>query len=260
MFSHDGKGTIEEIAQEAIKNNLSGFAITDHCDCEYADDKEMLNNLALSFKNTDYYKKLYKNNLIILTGIEIGEAIFNPMFAKKMIESKNFDMVLGSVHAVRKENFDMPFSTIDFSTFNISFIEDYISQYFIDLLETAITTDYDVLSHLTVIYRYIIHKFGIEIDASKHLPIIEKILIQVINRNKTLEINTSGFHYGYLMPDLDIIKMYKALGGKSISLGSDAHIPNNISLGLYETAQVLKQNGFNCLTYYSERKPIEYKF
>ena len=38
MFSHDGKGCLEELCIKALENNLSGFAVTDHCDCEYEDD------------------------------------------------------------------------------------------------------------------------------------------------------------------------------------------------------------------------------
>lgn len=83
MFSHDGKGTVKELCLSAINNGLSGFAVTDHCDCEYSEDKLMLDNLKLSYYETEKYKNEYKNTLVISKGIEIGEAIYNPDFAKK---------------------------------------------------------------------------------------------------------------------------------------------------------------------------------
>ncbi len=259
MFSHDGDGTIEKLCESAIESNLSGFAVTDHCDCEYMSDKKMLGSLSLSYSEAEKYKEIYKDRLIISKGIEIGEALYNPDFAEKIINSNAFDVILGSVHAVRIENYDMPFSVIDFSDFTDGFIERYVTRYFLDLLETAEKTDYDILSHLTVILRYIVYKYNRKTDIIKHFPVITEILKTVIKRDKTLEVNTSGIKDGYFMPDKDIIQLYKAFGGKRISLGSDAHSPSDISKGLKEGAEMLKSIGFNELTYYENRIPFEYK-
>lgn len=259
MFSHDGKGSVENLCEAAILNNLSGFAVTDHCDCECADDKNMLRNLKYSFSEAEKYKSEYEGRLIISRGIELGEALFNPSFAEKIISSEKYDVILCSVHAVRIDNWDMPFSLIDFSDLSDEFIDRYVTQYFIDLLETATSLDYDILCHLTVVLRYIVYKYKRYVDIKKHYPVIDEILKTVIRRNKTLEINTSGIDNGYFMPDTDIIKRYKALGGKSISIGSDAHSPGDIGKGLNEGAVFLKSTGFSELTYYDNRKPVTYK-
>lgn len=259
MFSHDGKGTIEELCKAAINFNLSGFAVTDHCDCECADDNEMLKNLDLSYREAEKLKEEYKNELIISNGIEIGEVLFNPQFAAEIISSRNYDVILGSVHAVRIENYEMPFSVIDFSKPSDKFIDRYVTQYFYDLLETAKTTDYDILCHLTVVLRYIVYKYNRTVDIQKHFPIIAEILKEIIRRDKTLELNTSGIGDGYFMPDKEIIMLYKSLGGRKISVGSDAHTPHDISKGLTEALILLKSLGFNELTYYINRTACKYK-
>lgn len=259
MFSHDGKGTIEELCKSAEENSLSGFAVTDHCDCEYSNDESMLRNLGLSYKEAEKFKEIYKDKLIISKGIEIGEALINPVFASNIINSYDYDVILGSVHAVRIENFDMPFSVIDFRDVSASFIDRYVTQYFADLLETAQSCDYDILCHLTVVLRYIVYKYKRTVNINKHIPVITEILKAVIRRDKTLEVNTSGITDGYFMPDKDIIKLYKTLGGKRIALGSDAHSPADIRKGLNEGAVMLKSIGFNELTFYEDRKPKTYK-
>lgn len=258
IYSHDGSSSITDLCNFAQSNRLFGFAVTDHCDCEYASDIKMRDNLNIAFNETEKIKKQFSGNLIISNGIEIGEAIINKSFADSIISSNNYDVVLGSVHAVRIESFDMPFSVIDFSSFDDIFIEKYINQYFTDLYETTKTTDFDILSHLTVVLRYIVHKFNRKVDIQKQLPIIEKILLQVIKRNKCLEVNTSGFSMGYLMPDTDIIKLYKSLGGEKISIGSDAHIAEHLTDGLFDAAAILKSIGFDKLIYYIQRQEIEY--
>ena len=255
-FSHDGNATIEQLCSEAERCKLMGFAVTDHCDCEYSDDKEMLRNLELSCLDAEKYKEAYKGKLIISKGIEIGEAIFNPAFAEEIISKNNYDVILGSVHAVRIRDFEMPFSVIDFSKLSDEFIDRYVTQYFEDLLETARNTDYDILCHLTVVLRYVVYKYKRKVDLKKYYPVISEILKAVIERGKTLEINTAGLNDGYFMPEKDVLMTYKALGGKRVALGSDAHIPRNLAVGLTEGAGLLISSGFNELTYYENRKPV----
>ncbi len=258
-FSHDGNGSIEDLCNNAIKYKLAGFAVTDHCDCEYAEDAEMLRKLSLSYSEAEECKEIYKDKLIISRGIEIGEALYNPKFAQDIINSKNYDVILGSVHAVRIENYDMPFSIIDFSKLSDDFIDAYITGYFTDLLETAKKTDYDVLCHLTVVLRYIVYKYKRTVNIKKHYHIITEILKAVIRLDKALEVNTSGIADGYFMPDTEIINLYKSLGGKKITLGSDAHSPADIIKGMNDGAKMLKTLGFNELIFYENRQPISYK-
>lgn len=256
-YSHDGKGTVREICNEAVKNHLSGFAVTDHCDCEYADDKKMSKSLLCSFDEVFEASKEYGNTPLIIKGIEIGEAIYNPVFAKEIISARSWDMVLGSVHAVRYKNYEMPFSVIDFTSWQEDSLYSYIRQYFEDVKETVLTADFDILSHLTVVYRYIIYKYNRSIDTSVFLPQIEEILKSVITQGKTLEVNTSGMVSGYLMPDADILRLYKSLGGNDISVGSDSHSPENLCLGINEAVNILRELGFSHLTHYIGRKPYK---
>lgn len=257
--SHDGKGTVNDICQKALEESIMGFAVTDHCDCEYSSDASIPEKLSLSFEETKQCQKLYKDKLIISCGVEIGEAIYNPDFAKRIINSQKWDVVLGSVHAVRLNNLDMPFSVIDFNRFSDEMLSRYIEQYFLDMKEMLETQDFDILSHLTVVLRYIVHKYKRQVDIKKYYPVITEILKKTIALNKCLEINTSGYAEGYLMPDTDILKMYKELGGKSIAVGSDSHTPDMLCAGLYESVAIIKKLGFDTLTYFIDRKPVKYK-
>lgn len=257
-YSHDGKGTVAELCKEALNNKLSGFAVTDHCDCEYFSDASVRKSVSLSFNETAQLKERYSGILTLSCGVEIGEALFAPDFADSIIASHPWDVVLGSVHAVRYPDYEMPFSLIDFSAFTDEMIDRYVTKYFSELLIMSESTDYDILSHLTVVLRYVIYKYNKKIDIKKHYPVIEEILKTVIKRDKTLEVNTSGLCDGYLMPDTEILTMYKNLKGEKISLGSDSHSPEKIASGLYEGRNILLSLGFHKLTYYENRKPVQY--
>lgn len=258
-YSHDGKGSVNEICLSASEQNIFGFAVTDHCDCEYSSDSSIPEKLTCSYNEAKNCQKIYENRLVISCGIEIGEALFNPNFANKIISSHNWDMVLGSVHAVRMKDLDMPFSVIDFSDFDDKLINRYVTQYFDDMLEMTQTQDFDVLTHLTVVLRYIVYKYNKNVELKSFYPVIKEILKKVISFDKTLEVNTSGLINGYMMPDTEIIRIYKSLGGKRITVGSDAHTPEMLTSGLDSGAKIIKALGFDTLTYYMERKPVEYK-
>lgn len=259
LFSHDGKGTPEENCITAEKRGLIGFAVTDHLDVEFSSDRSVFDGIEKSFCEAKQCQKKYNDSLVVACGVEIGEAIHNPAFAKRVIESFNWDVILGSVHAVRIQNLDMPFSTIDFSSFTDGEIHRYITQYFFDMNEMLDTQDFDILCHLTVVLRYIVYKYRKTVDISLYYPVITEILKKVIKRDIALEINTSGMDKGYLMPGMDILRIYKSLGGKRLTVGSDSHSPENLTNGLPEGVKIIKDEGFDTLTYYLDRKPAEYK-
>ncbi len=58
--------------------------------------------------------------------------------------------------------------------------------------------------------------------------------------------NTSGVRYGLTngMPSDDILKLYKQCGGEIITLGSDAHKPEDIAFQFSESLQLLQSIGF----------------
>ena len=259
--SHDANAEIGELCREALKNKITGFAVTDHCDISYLNEPWVMQGISGSLKDILWAKENYGDKLFIGMGIEIGEAIFNPSAANKIINQNPWDVILSSVHLVSNMPWEVPFSQIDFSKADNELIDKFLLQYFVDMLHMIEITDFDILSHLTVPLRYIVKKYKRDIDIKKYYPIIEYILNQIIKRDISLEINTSGFitSENYFMPDEDIINIYKSIGGKRVSLGSDAHTVTALMSGLQQAAEMLKSKGFDTATYYKARKPISFQ-
>ena len=70
--------------------------------------------------------------------------------------------------------------------------------------------------------------------------LIDAVLKSLIERGRGIEINTSGFKYGIsnTYPSLDIVKRYKELGGKYVTLGSDAHKAKYIGYGFDKAYEI----------------------
>ncbi len=259
-FSEDSSCDPAQLCAEAVKAGLTGIAITDHFDTEFLARRDQVGYIRRSLETTRRLQRSYRGQLRIFTGVEVGSAVLYPEGIRPLLATESFDIVIGSVHTVRYPGWIFPFSRIDFAPFTDAQIHAFLHQYFIDLQETADTTDFDVLAHLTVPLRYIVGKYGKTVDIARYQPQIHRILQTIIDRGIALEVNTSGVGgtFNALMPERDIVQQYLAMGGRAITLASDAHFAENAAYGLTEGAAVLRVLGVTEVCYYQNRKPVYY--
>ena len=56
------------------------------------------------------------------------------------------------------------------------------------------------------------------------------------------------------MPDEKTIKLYNSLGGELITIGSDAHRPEDVGADIKTGMKIAKDAGFNHFNWYKNRK------
>jgi histidinol-phosphatase (PHP family) len=90
-----------------------------------------------------------------------------------------------------------------------------------------------------------------------YLDITEEIFKLLIHKGKGIEINTSGLRYSLdsTSPPLEFIQRFKDLGGEIITIGSDAHAPEQIGLGLDIALEMAKSAGFKYVATFSKGIP-----
>ena len=83
----------------------------------------------------------------------------------------------------------------------------------------------------------------------------------VIADGKGIEFNTSYHRYGLknTTPSIDILKLYKELGGEIITIGSDSHKPEHLGAYIDEAKGILKEIGFTRFCTFEKMKPIFYE-
>ena len=86
---------------------------------------------------------------------------------------------------------------------------------------------------------------------------IDKILRLIIDRSLALEVNTSCD--AFFMPDEWIIRKYREMGGYLVTVGSDAHIPQNVGKSFEKAIDMLRKLGFENYYYYENRIGIQCK-
>lgn len=248
--SFDGNHSCTLMCESAVEKGLKGIALTDHCeiDSKNCDFDKLCDN---QFFDTTKCSYIFKDSIKVFRGIELGQSIYNKPLAESILNKYNYDFVLGSVHNL--ENME-DFFFLDYLDYDVYAL---LQQYFENIYRLCEWNQFDSLAHLTYPLRYITGKHKIKVDLSKFSKIIDEILLLLIKNEKALEINTSGYFNEMkgILPSADIVKRFKNLGGKYITIGSDSHYYDKIGMGVEQGMDAALKSGFKHITVYTNRCP-----
>ena len=169
---------------------------------------------------------------------------------EKLFARYPFDFIILSVHQVE----DKEFWTQDFQRGRTQ--QEYNERYYEEMLNLVKSyKNYSVLGHMDLIARY--DNAGIY-PFHKIRPVVEEILKTVIADGKGIELNTSSHRYGLKdsQPCAEILKLYRDLGGRILTIGSDSHAPSHLGAYIREDSLVLKKLGFRYFCTYENMEPI----
>ena len=249
QVSFDGKASGLAMALAAKERGLEEICFTDHMD--YTDEMDMVMDL-------DVYARAYDGlevpGLKIRRGVEYGITPHNREQMKLDLAKRDFDFVLGSVHLVDgKDVYLAPY-------WAGKTVEEAVRIHLEETLRTVrVHTDYDVLGHLTYIAKARGNPVNALIRYEDHRELMDEILIQLVRHDKGMEVNTSGIdRCGGPLPTMDIFRRFHELGGRIVTIGSDAHDTDRVGQYAREMEQQLKEIfGYVCT--FEKRQPIFHK-
>jgi histidinol-phosphatase (PHP family) len=248
--STDGKNSVIEMCQKAAEIGLNEIAITDHFEPVEGNEEYKQYNPEYYIFDVMKARAVYKNKLKIKTGVELGQPHMYPEYSTRLIESYPYDYVLASAHKIPG---DIDVGEIDYKNADVRY---YCKQYLRQLKKLAQWNRFDCIGHLDLPKRYAaIH--GIVISLMEYREDLEEIFKILIQNGKGIEINTSGLrqHSKSCLPSLDIVKLYRYMGGEVITVGSDAHSAADVGKGIEEGIEIAREAGFEYITVFNNRKP-----
>ena len=249
-FSGDGHMSLDTICEGAITAGLSTIAITDHVDGDWPN-----RDIVFDISDIEHYlseitemANRYDGRLRVLKGIEIGLQSHLLDDTRKYIESHNFDYVIASVHLVNG------LDPYDAEYFEGKDKQESLRLYYQTVLDLISRYDaFDALGHLDYVRRNSPYPITPEDD---EMELIDEILRVLAQKNKALEINTSGLRTALneTLPSPAICKRFLALGGQYLTFGSDAHTAENIGNGWSYVRERLGED-ISYFTYFQDRQP-----
>jgi histidinol-phosphatase (PHP family) len=125
------------------------------------------------------------------------------------------------------------------------------------MLEMVKTNDfYDSLGHIDYVSRYSpLNQKDLLYD--KYKEIYDGIFKELISKDKVIEVNTARMGEAEARKNLyTIYSRYKALGGRYVTIGSDAHKAERLGYKFSEALDMIKEIGLT-LVYFKERRMLK---
>lgn len=247
-YSNDSTYDMEDLILKAIEKGIDEICLTDHSD--YGDFGDCVVKYETYYQRYLELKEKYKGEIVIKFGCEFGAQIHTLAHYKEDFLKYPFDFIILSNHQID----DLEFWTYEYQKNKTQ--EEYNFGYYQALFDVMQEfDDYSVLGHLDLMKRY--DQVGIFPDENVQ-DMIETILKYAIEHGKGIEVNTSCFRYGLddLTPSRFILKLYKDLGGRILTIGSDTHEAEHVGYKIEYVKNELKKIGFKEYCTFEKMKPI----
>ncbi len=250
-FSSDTNVAMKDMIESAIRKGFKQITFTDHIDYEYNSPE-----IAFEFDLEEYrktiqgFQSLYQDQIQINLGLEVGIQPHILDKCRNLVKTVSPDFVIASLHNVEKKDLYLGEYYVGKTP------EEALRYSFKELLEMLDQfDDFSVIGHIDIVKRYSEHVLELpkEVFVDAVTPVLEKLIAM----GRGIEVNTSGLRQGLneTLPSVEILRKYRALGGEIITIGSDAHNPEDIGHSFKAVLETLLEIGFNHIYVYSQMKP-----
>ncbi|SDF29901.1 histidinol phosphate phosphatase [Sporolituus thermophilus] len=220
-FSTDSRMTINQAMTKAGELGL-GITITEHMDLDYPEPQAFIFNPAAYFAEYEKYRSEQ-----VLLGIEIGMRPGLEADNRRIVRDYPFDYVIGSIHVI--DNIDIYCAEF----YNLRTKAEVYRRYFDAMAECLESYEFiDSLGHIDYIARYA--RFADpEVYYHEFPELIDRVLAAAARRQLALEINTRRLNREETVKALvPVYQRFYELGGRLVTIGSDAHTPGDIGKGM----------------------------
>ncbi len=240
-FSSDSRIDTEKLVLKAIERGYKSIAITEHFDFKPSEIAEYGIPAYMKYhRQIMHLKDKYRGRIDIIFGVEAGEYNRFSDLADLIFKFAPPEMVIGSIH-----------STDDYPNYSVrlekALQRENLITYYQENLDMATRSNIDILGHLGIHKRYL----SKPVDESFCLDIIDDIFRKLIERGINLEVNYSPLRREMrnVLPEPELLKRYRELGGERITIGSDSHRLEDFDDYFDRAIEILRGLGFRYIFY-----------
>lgn len=256
-YSPDSQTPLSEMLETARARGVDVYAVTDHVELHHPWQEECLTKtLPASYAAVTAAQK--DAPLRLLRGIELAQPLQEPALAEGILREYEFDLVIGSVHC--PEGYP-DFYDMDFPNLTDADIHERLQVYYDELLRMVEWGKFDTLAHITYPYRYLnearrmreIAVYPEQFDAAA-----DRVFSALAERGMALELNLRSIARTPEDAALNAryFRRFRELGGERVTVGSDAHVPQDIAIQIERGYALLRNAGFREVTWYEQRHPV----
>ena len=254
-ISQDSHASMYDMVCAEARCGVEKLCFTNHCDVvdwrSMAFRPQCRDVVPETLRQLEQLRARPLPNIEVYAGIELGEPLFAPQVAREIAGSQGLDFVIGSLHILQDYG-DLYW--IDYQS--LEQCHQVFRAYLEELLRMAELDYFDVMAHIGYGRRYMWKKgFDAALSLDCYGEGIEELLRRLLDRGRGIELNCSGIRDGCgPFPQEEVLRLYRALGGEIITVGSDAHSPADAAKCLREGYDVLRACGFRYVTVFQNRQ------
>lgn len=242
-LSPDSDVPIDTYAAIALEHGIAEIAITDHVDFEpgapafgyttFADRERIVRDAA---------ERWGPQGVAIRFGVELTYDRSWEADIRAHLADHAYDFTIGSVH----DRVDSPYSPGRVATWIAGkSLAEVVAPSFDEVTAAARSGLFDAIGHIDNVKRYLYPH--IRPSALEDAPeLYEPILRALVDSGTALEVNTSGLRYpiAVTFPHPAIVVRFHELGGRALTVGSDAHRAEHANWGLDDGYTIATDAGF----------------
>ncbi len=249
---HHAAGEIEEYLAFAQERGLLEIGFADHFPLELLNYTPK-NEVTMAGEELEEYigdiSSLSKesSDVVVRLGAEIDYLPGQEALTRQLISSYPFDYVIGSIHFLDNWDFTHPAQA---KKFEAGCIKSIYRKYFEQLKKMVTTRLFDIVGHADVV-----KKFGYRLEEKEWQIILPEIVAAIKQADICVEVNTSGWRSpaAEQYPSRSFLEACFQ-NDIPVTLGSDAHLPEDVGKGLEEAITLLREIGYRRLALFSHRQ------
>lgn len=243
-LSPDSDVPVDAYCAEALRRGIPEIAITDHLDFDPRDPACGYRDFEIRERTVRQAAERWaKHGLRVVFGVEITYGRRWEETIREYLAGHHYDYVIGSVHDWPESPYRDPSSLAGWMAGRS--LGEIVGPYFDEVTAAARSGLFDTIGHLDVVKRYI-HPWVTAADLAGAPELYEPLLRAVVNSGAGLEINTSGLRQAprETYPSAAIVARFRELGGRAVTVGSDAHRVPSFAYGLGRGYRAAADAGF----------------
>lgn len=265
-YSPDATGTMAEYCRRAVEAGLEEVCFTTHYEPDPARrEREWVNvggqRLPMQAGWTGPYLAEIEGlrrsfeGLVVLAGVEIGYEPGLEEAIRAFLGTHRFDFVIGAVHSLDHVALTSSAELDDFrNAYGGREPAEVVERYFARLTAVVNTGLFDAVAHIDAYRKYIRALFDRRFDAAcaEAMP---RFLAALAQSRTALEVNTSALRRGMTepYPTWSVLDQAVAAGVRHVTVGSDAHRPEDVGSGIAEVTAELVRRGLEPLRFRGRR-------
>lgn len=250
------EGSMSDTVQNAIDIGFETIGFADHFpyppgyvepfpDCVIPRDV-----FSVYWKEIGEIQKKFSNQIQILSGIEVDYLPGFTDLQKQELSQYNFDYYIGSIHILDSFPIDTSEELTQQALAHYGSKFKFWDRYWAGIIDMLDTDVCDILGHLDLLKKFL--------PIDDYSPFMEKItyiLERVKYENRAIDFNLGGIDRAFdktPYPSQAILERAAEIG-VDVSLGSDAHKPDQVGRYFSLAIEMLKSMGWKHVIYFKER-------